>query len=70
MRSGNAGPVITSIIVAYALGTPLVAAAVLLVGDTTALGMILLSGPRRMPLRMPLRMLNAAIGGAEGVQPL
>ena len=48
MRSGNAGTVITSVIVAYALGTSLVAAAVLFVGDTTPLGMILLFGPRWM----------------------
>jgi endonuclease/exonuclease/phosphatase family metal-dependent hydrolase len=113
MRSGNAGPVITSVVVAYALGTSLVAAAVLLVGDSTALGTILLFGPRwmlvypwlllvplalvvsrqtvmvalfgtgvalflaggfempfRMPFRTPSRMSNAAIGGAEGAQPL
>ena len=80
MRSGNAGSVITRVIVAYALDTALVAATVLNVGDTTALGMNLLFGTGvtlvrvggvAVPLRRPFWMSSkASIGGAEGAKPL
>jgi len=67
------------VIVAYALGTALVAATVLNVGDSTACGMILLFGTGvtlvrvggfAVPLRTSLRMSNALLSGAEGAQPL
>ena len=48
MRSGKTGMVITGVIVAYALAMALVAAIVRVVGDSTALGMVLLFGPRWM----------------------
>jgi hypothetical protein len=68
------------VIVAYALGTALVAAAMLLDKDSTMFGMILLFGSGvtlvrvggvAVPLRRPLRMSsNASLGGAERAQPL
>ena len=46
MRSGNTSRVITVAVVGYALGMALVAVAVATAGDSNALGMLLLFGPR------------------------
>ena len=46
MRSGTTGTVVTVAVVGYAIAMALVAAAVLTTGDSNALGMLLLFGPR------------------------
>jgi vancomycin resistance protein VanJ len=46
MRSGKTGRVVTVAVVGYALGMALVAVAVAVAGDSNALGMLLLFGPR------------------------
>ncbi len=46
MRSGKTSRVITVVVVGYALGMALVAVAVAMAGDSNALGMLLLFGPR------------------------
>lgn len=75
MRSGKTSRVLTVAVVGYALGMALVAAAVAMAGDSNALGMLLLFGPRWLlvfpwALLVPLsvmvsrRVAVAAVAGA------
>lgn len=64
MRSGKTGRVVTVAVVGYALGMALVAVAVSMAGDSNALGMLLLFGPRWLlvfpwALLVPLALLKS-----------
>ncbi len=64
MRSGKTSRVITVAVVGYALGMALVAVAVAMAGDSNALGMLLLFGPRWLlvfpwVVLVPLAMLKS-----------
>ncbi len=61
MRSGRTGVVITVAVVAYGLGMAFVAAAIATAGDSTALGMLFLFGPRWMLLGPWIPLLPLAV---------